>query len=171
MRRYRAPFPIVAAMLAAALAAGSALADGETGIPAVIADFDNLDSAGEAPDSTAAHAARVAGFAGLLRDNLAAQGRYEVLALSCPEAACTAGGMAPDDLVQAARASGARVLVYGGIHKMSTLVHWGKIQAVDLESDRLLLDRSFSFRGDTDEAFQRAAEFIVRYLDEVAPEP
>lgn len=171
MRCYRTLIPIVAAMLAAAPVAAPALADGKSAIPAVVADFDNLDSAGEAPDSTAAHAARVAGFAGLLRDSLAAQGRYEVLALDCPAAACTAGGMAPDELVQAARDSGARVLVYGGIHKTSTLVQWGKVQAVDLESDRLLLDRSFSFRGDTDEAFRRAAAFIVRYLDEVAPAP
>lgn len=174
MTRYRTLFRIVAAMLAASAAespaAGPALADGG-GVPAVIAEFDNVDTAGEAPEPTAAHAARVQGFAGLLRDNLAARGRYEVLALDCPAAACSAGSMAPDDLIQAARAAGARVLVYGGIHKMSTLIQQGKLQAVDLRSERLLLDRSFSFRGDTDEAFRRAAEFVADYLDEVAPQP
>lgn len=170
MRQFRLLFCATAAMLAS-LAAGSALGAGQAAVPAVIVEFDNLDSAGEAPEPTAAHAARVAGFAGLLRNSLATEGKYEVLALDCPEAACSAGSMAPDALVEAARAAGARVLVYGGIHKMSTLVQWGKIQAVDLESEKLLLDRAFTFRGDTDEAFQRAAEFIAPYLEEAAPAP
>jgi len=61
------------------------------------------------------------------------------------------------------------VLVYGGIHKMSTLIQMGKVQAVDLASERLILDQSFSFRGDTDEAFRRAAQFVVRYLEDAAP--
>ncbi len=69
----------------------------------------------------------------------------------------------------AARATGARLLVCGGVHKMSTLVQWGKLHVVDLAADRLLLDRNFSFRGDSDEAFRRAAEFVARYVKEVVP--
>jgi hypothetical protein len=33
----------------------------------------------------------------------------------------------------------------------------------------LLLSRLFSFRGDTDEAFRRAAKFISEILQDVAP--
>jgi len=52
---------------------------------------------------------------------------------------------------------------------MSTLIQMGKVQAVDLTSDQLMLDQAFSFRGDTDEAFRRAAQFVVRYLEDAAP--
>jgi hypothetical protein len=138
---------------------------------AVVADFDNYDTAGEAPELAAAHAARVAGFAGLVQEGLEAQGTYRVVPLACPGGSCSAGAMPPEDLLRAARAAGARLLVYGGIHKMSTLVQMGKVQAIDLDADRLLLDQSFSFRGDTDEAFRRAATFVVRYLDDLAATP
>lgn len=168
MTRSRAILPIAAA-LAASLAAGPARADGRDAIPAAVAAFDNYDTAGEAPESAAAHEARVLGFAGLIEEGLAAQGTYDVVPLACPEPPCSAGAMAPDDLVAAAREAGARVLVYGGVHKMSTLIQMGKVQAIDLESDRLLLDQAFSFRGDNDEAFRRAAQFIVRYLEDAAP--
>lgn len=169
MRRNRIPAWIAAAALAATLPAGYSSAEGREAIPATVAAFDNYDSAGEAAESTSAHAARVEGFAGLIHDGLAATGRYRLVPLECPQPPCSAGSMAPADLVAAARASGARVLVYGGIHKMSTLIQMGKVQALDLEGDRLLLDQAFSFRGDTDEAFRRAAQFIVRYLEDAAP--
>lgn len=161
----------IAAALAAALWPATTPAAEAGSVSVAVADFDNYDTAGEAAEPTAAHAARVQGFADLLEENLAMQDGYRVVSLDCAAAPCAAGAMAPEDLVQAARAAGARLLVYGGIHKMSTLVQMGKVQAVDLESDRLLLDRSFSFRGDTDEAFRRAAAFVVRYVHEAAPTP
>ena len=77
--------------------------------------------------------------------------------------------MAPDDLVRAARQSGARLLVYGGIHKESTLVQWGKIEVLDLNKHQLVLNKNFSFRGDTDQAFRRAAAFMARYFEALHP--
>lgn len=162
---------IVAASFAIVLSAGASPAAETEAIPTAVALFDNYDTAGEAATATAAHAARVEGFAELVRQNLVAAGSYRIVALDCADSPCAAGSVAPEELIGAARAAGARLLVYGGIHKMSTLVQMGKIQAVDLERDALLLDRSFSFRGDTDEAFRRAAEFITRYVNEVAPAP
>lgn len=159
------------AMFAALLSANLALADGQSGIPMVIADFDYYDTSGEVRDQTVQHSTRVQAFASLLRDNLADQGKYTILRLNCPESTCSAGSMAPDELVQAARQAGARLLVYGGIHKMSTLVQWGKVQVVDLAREELLLDRLFSFRGDTDTAFRRAAKFVVETLESVTPKP
>jgi hypothetical protein len=157
--------------LAALLVAGTLcfdLAHAADPVPVAVAAFDNYDTAGETAESAAAHAARVEGFAGLVGENLRAGGSYRVVGLACADAPCSAGVTAPEELIAAARAAGARLLVYGGIHKMSTLVQMGKVQAVDLDTDTLLLDRSFSFRGDNDEAFRRAAEFITRYLDEIA---
>ena len=77
----------------------------------------------------------------------------------------------PAAFLQAAQNSGARFLVYGGIHKQSTLVQWALVHVVDLKKDKLVLERTLSFRGDTDEAFRRAADFIVDYLKKLPAEP
>ena len=70
-------------------------------------------------------------------------------------------------LVESARAAGARFLLYGGIQKMSTLIQHSKVQVVDLQTNKLVFDRLISFRGDTDESWQRAERFLVRELRSV----
>ena len=130
----------------------------EAQVAVAVADFDYSDTSGEAIDQTAVHRDRMAIFAALLRDALA-QRDYRVMRPDCPQSVCTAAGMA-DDIVAAARRDGARYLVYGGIHKMSTLVQWGEVQLLDVEREQLLLRRTVSFRGDTDMAFRRAADFV-----------
>jgi hypothetical protein len=72
--------------------------------------------------------------------------------------------MDPQSLTDAARQSGARLLLYGGVHKMSTLIQFGKAQIVDLKTDKVVFDRMISFRGDNDEAWQRAGEFLAEDL-------
>lgn len=137
--------------------------------PVVVADFDYSDTSGEVTDQRAEHAARVKAFAGLLRDRLAGQGKYKVLHLDCAKVPCSLGSLGADDLVAAARNADAQLLIYGGIHKMSTLITWGSVQVVDVRQKQLLLNRLFSFRGDTDEAFHRAAKFISETLQDMAP--
>ncbi len=56
------------------------------------------------------------------------------------------------------------MLVYGGIHKVSTLIQEAVVQMVDVEQDRLVVDRRISFRGDTDDAWRRAAAFAATSL-------
>jgi uncharacterized protein DUF2380 len=135
-----------------------------------VADFAYLDTSGEVRDQSAEHRARVAAFAELLRENLTAAG-YHVQALECPDPPCTARRMGDDELGAAARRAGARLVVYGGILKMSTLVQWGRIQVLDLDSNRLLLNRPVTFRGDTDMAFSRAAAFVGDMVKEAMPKP
>jgi hypothetical protein len=67
-------------------------------------------------------------------------------------------------LIAKARAVGARLLLYGGIQKMSTLIQYGNAEVVDLEADRLVFDQNISFRNDSDEAYRRAARFLVGEL-------
>ncbi|MBA4098799.1 MAG: hypothetical protein C0484_18800 [Rhodospirillum sp.] len=129
-----------------------------------IADFDYLDTSGETKDQVAAHAERLKNFTRLLSDELSATGKYQVVALTCPEPPCSAGAMDAQSLTDAARQSGARLLLYGGIHKMSTLVQFGKAQIADLESDQVVYDRTITFRGDDDNAWKRAGEFLVEDL-------
>lgn len=136
-----------------------------------VADFDSNDTSGEAAERVAAHRARVAGFGALLSDSLAAEGAVKVLPFACPAAACTAASLPAEELAAAARQGGARLLVVGGIHKMSTLIQFGVVQLVDLERNQVLISRTFSFRGDTDAAFRRAAAFVGETLKEAMPPP
>uniref|UniRef100_Q07PY0 DUF2380 domain-containing protein n=1 Tax=Rhodopseudomonas palustris (strain BisA53) TaxID=316055 RepID=Q07PY0_RHOP5 len=124
-----------------------------------VADFDYSDGSGEAVDQSAQHRARMAAFADLLRADLARRA-FAVTRPACAAPPCTARSMPADELIAAARQGGAHYLLYGGIHKMSTLVQWGEVQIVDLDSQQLLLRRTVSFRGDSDEAFARAAAFV-----------
>jgi hypothetical protein len=133
--------------------------------------FDYSDTSGEVADQTQAHRARVASFAELLREDIAAGGAYRVVQLDCPEHPCTAGTMPPDDFVAAARRAGARLVIYGGIRKMSTLVQWGQVQLLDLQRNEVVLQRTVSFRGDNDTAFRRAAAFVGKTLKDVMPRP
>ena len=66
-----------------------------------------------------------------------------------------------DELNKAARAAGVRFVAFGGIHKMSTLVQWAKIQIADMDQDRIVFDRLVTFRGDTDESRRRAEHFVA----------
>jgi uncharacterized protein DUF2380 len=139
-------------------------------IAVAVADFDYFDTSGEVADQSAEHLARVASFANLLRDNLAL-GDYRVVPIECPDHPCTATSMSQDVFIAAARKAGARLVVYGGIRKMSTLVQWGEIQLLDLEAEKLLMRRTVTFRGDNDAAYRHAANFVGDQLKETMPKP
>jgi hypothetical protein len=47
---------------------------------------------------------------------------------------------------------------------------WQKL-VLDLDSNQLLLRRIVTFRGDTDTAFRRAAEFVGETLKDAMPKP
>jgi hypothetical protein len=130
-----------------------------------VADFDYTDGSGEAVDQSAQHRERMAAFADRLRADLAARA-FAVTRPACAAPPCTARSMPADQLIAAARQGGARYLIYGGIHKMSTLVQWGEVQIVDLESQKRLFRRTVSFRGDSDEAFARASAFVGDTVDD-----
>jgi Protein of unknown function (DUF2380) len=138
--------------------------EGADPIKLAIADFDYKDTSGEAQDQAMAHAERLKNFTRLIDDELSASGKYQVVVLTCPKSPCSAGAMDAQSLTEAARQSGARLLLYGGIHKMSTLVQFGKAQVADLESDQVVYDRTISFRGDDDNAWKRAGEFLAEDL-------
>jgi Protein of unknown function (DUF2380) len=168
-------FAAQTAAIAIAMTAGLSLlappAPAAAPITIAVADFDYTDTSGEVNDQSAAHSARVAQFVELVRENLTAQGDYRVLPFDCPAHPCTPISMRPDDFIAAARRSGARFVVYGGIRKMSTLVQWGDVELLDLETEKLLLQRTVSFRGDNDDAFRRAAAFVGDTLRAAMPKP
>ena len=157
-RANRTAVAIAAIGAAAALACPMRLSAAPLTI--AVADFDYIDTSGEVKDQRAEHQARMAQFAELLRAKLGADGEFHVMPLECAEPPCTPINMQPEKFVAASRRSNARYVVYGGIHKTSTLVQWGDVELLDLEANKLLLKRTVTFRGDNDEAFRRAAAFI-----------
>jgi Protein of unknown function (DUF2380) len=133
-----------------------------------VLNLDYVDTSGEPTDQTAAHHRRAADFVSALQRDLAANGQYRVVPMSCGSAPCEPV-MNPVELQKAARAAGARFVLLGGVHKMSTLVQWAKIQIADEEQGRIVFDRLLTFRGDTDEAWQKAESFIARDVLNSAP--
>ena len=125
-----------------------------------VADFDYIDTSGEVRDQRKEHEARMQRFTELLRESIGAQGDFHVQPLECTDPPCTPINMQPAKFIDASRRSGARFVLYGGIHKISTLVQWGDIQLLDLEADKVLFRQNVTFRGDNDEAYRRAAAFV-----------
>jgi hypothetical protein len=133
-------------------------------IPIAVADFDYTDTSGEVGNQQAEHAARLQAFARMIRTDLAFSGKYRVVALTCAPAPCSAGRTQPATMLEDARHAGAKLLLYGGIQKMSTLIQFAKSQVVDVNADKLVFDRLITFRGDSDEAWRRAEQFLVGEL-------
>jgi hypothetical protein len=150
------------------LVLGPARADSGTAVsPSVglaIVDFAYVDTSGEPTDQVAAHQERLRAFMTALRRDFAADGQFHLVPVSCGPVSCMDDGLAPADLFRAASEAGATILVIGGIHKQSTLIQWAKVQAIDIAANRVVFDRLFTFRGDSDEAWERAEAFVSRQI-------
>jgi hypothetical protein len=147
------------ALAAAPIAAADSAPDG-----LAIADFDFVDTSGEVESAASDHSARLKAFDSALREGFAAKG-VKLVALACPEDHCSAADPGFEPLASRARQANARYLILGGVHKMSTLVGWVKLVVVDLGRENAVCDRLLTYRGDTLEAWQRAAKFAVRDVE------
>ena len=134
------------------------------GIGIAIVDFTYVDTSDEPTDQTAAHQRRLQALMTALRRDVAADGRFHLVTASCKPAPCAEDGPAAPDLLRAAAEAGATILVVGGIHKQSTLVQWAKVDAIDIAANRVVYDRLFTFRGDSDEAWNRAETFVSQEI-------
>jgi Protein of unknown function (DUF2380) len=61
-------------------------------------------------------------------------------------------------------------VLIGAVDKVSTLIGSLRLSIVDVATGQSTFSRVLGFRGDTDEAWQRAARFFVRDLEATAPE-
>jgi hypothetical protein len=147
------------AALAGMVAAGSA-ASANAAEPSTlaVASFDFKDTSGEVRDQTAEHAARLKAFGAVLQNDLSASPKIDLIALPCEAGQCGDLGA----LATQARATSAKYLLVGEVHKMSTLVGWVKFAVLDLDDNKPVCDRYLTYRGDTDEAWRRAAAFTAR---------
>jgi hypothetical protein len=158
--------------LAFALAGGLAVVAPATMVHAAdvqrvaLADFYYLDTSGEPGDRDKEHQDRVDLFETVLREELAATGRFEIVPLECTMPKCGVGTLSVEDAVDAADRLHADYVLLGAIQKISTLVGTGRLDLVDVPQRRSAMSRVLSFRGDSDEAFRRAAEFSARNVAE-----
>jgi hypothetical protein len=150
----------IAASLLCEISCPGLAAAGESHAAIAVIDFSYTDTSGEARDQTVEHQTRLAAFTEALKADLAAGGKVRIVTPVCGASPC-AIARPMEDLLKAAREAGADFLLIGAIHKMSTLVQWAKVQAIDVNSGRVVLDKLFSFRGDTDEAWKRAEAFVT----------
>ena len=159
--------PWIGAALGVLLAAPApAYADEARAVPVAVLPIKLLDTSGEPTDQTAEHAGRLLRMGEDLSADLTRTGAYRAvywpaarLARSCPAetAAC---------LLQAAREQEADLVFIGVVHKSSTLILQLWARLVDVRSGRDVFLRDLNFRGDTDEAWQRARAFLAAQIRE-----
>jgi Protein of unknown function (DUF2380) len=94
-----------------------------------------------------------------LRDDVTADRRFELVPSSCASN-CPTDGPALRDRLRAASQTGTQILIIGTVHKVSTLVQVAGAAAIDTTSQRVVFRKYFQFRGDNDEAWQRAERFV-----------
>jgi hypothetical protein len=133
-------------------------------VAVAVADFDYIDPSGGVLEQERVAAERLRALAQQVREGLDQSDRYRVVLLECEPAPCSAGRTDPAELLAKAKAVGARLLVFGGVQKMNTVIQYGNAEVVDLEADRLVFDRNIAFRNDNDEAWRQAAKYLVAEL-------
>jgi hypothetical protein len=131
-----------------------------------IVEFGLVDTSGEARDQRGEHEARLQALMQHLRSDLAASGKFLVTDLPCDAQPCRADD---DAILERARRAGVKFVVFGRVHKMSTLVLSLPVRVIDAGTGNIVFQRFHSFRGDTDEAWQRAARFLARELAAEVP--
>jgi hypothetical protein len=129
-----------------------------------VADFGYEDTSGEARDETAQHARRLAALNADISQALAQSGRFQAGRLACGKANCSAEALDQADMLLAGKRQGARYVVFGGVHKMSTLIQWGRVDVMDTRTGGTALSRTVSFRGDSDDAWAHAGVYIGQML-------
>src|SRR5690606_34853734 len=116
-------------------------------------DFGFIDSSGEPQDQTARHRALLSEFMTSTRRDLERSGRFRVVDLTCVDKPCSLDSTQMQDVLDVARRTGARFVLVGGIHKVSTLIQEAQAQVVDAQSERLVFNRVLSLRGDNGRAW------------------
>lgn len=171
VRRLRVPrshcFPACCGLFLAF--AGASLSPGFANaaepVTLAITGFDFRDTSGEVRDQSAEHARRLEALGVTLQEGLSASGGMNVVPLACQAGQCTARTAGLEALSIEAREAGAKYLLIGEVQKLSTLVGGVKFAVLDLASNKPTCDRFLSYRGDTDEAWRRAAEFAAHDIE------
>jgi len=134
------------------------------GTSIAVIDFEYADTSGEERDQHQEHDGRLRAFMAAVKRDLAAGDAYRVIEPICSPSPCAMSDSTKDDLLAAAGSAGARLVLSGGFHKMSTLVQFARTEVIEVASGRTVYSWLFSFRGDSDEAWAQAEPFMVRQI-------
>ncbi|CAX17134.1 protein of unknown function (plasmid) [Methylorubrum extorquens DM4] len=151
-------------LLLAALAPSPAGSAERRPIPLSVLPLKLLDTSNEPTDQSAQHAARLARMADSLAIDLTRSGLFQATAVSADHLLRSCPSGEAECLLRAAREEGAELIFVGVVHKSSTLILQLWARLVDARTGRDVLARDLNFRGDTDEAWQRAETFLVAQI-------
>jgi hypothetical protein len=166
MRSLIAAFALILTLGAGPAWSGS----GAGGTATAVFGFEIRDTSGER--HTAALQQRLQAASELLRRELDASARYDVVSLDGQaEAIATEGYLAGCNGCELAiaREVGARWSVRGLVHKVSTLILYIQVTVTDAETERVVREGTVGIRGDTAAAYRRGVRFLVR--DHLTGEP
>lgn len=164
----RSRWKIATALPLAAFIAGAHAAEPKV----AVFDFELVDTSlegatyGVRPDQQQ----RLARAANQLRDRLAKSGRVEVVDIAAVAKQAEAADLRTCDGCDAkfARELGADYSVIGWVQKVSNLILNMNIAVRDAKTGRVLAVKSVDMRGNTDDTWSRAVDWLVRY-DLLAP--
>jgi len=136
----------------------------------LLLDFEIVDTSNEPTDHSADHERRLVEVRERIADALAKRGLYDVVDRA-PIRAEIEKALAQQYFrtcngceITLARAAGADFVMLGKFNKISTLVGSMDIVIENVATGRPVYIQNFGFRGDSDEAWARAAEFFVGSL-------
>jgi hypothetical protein len=131
-----------------------------------IFDFEMIDTSleGEMKGTSPEEKARLAKLAPVLREKLAASDRYVVVDTASVLDRARAQNLQACGGCDAtlAHEAGADVALTGTVQKVSNLILNLNIYLRDARDDRLLQAMSADFRGNTDESWSRALNYLIR---------
>jgi hypothetical protein len=127
-----------------------------------------LDTSAEPKDQSADHARRLQAITGHLTSDLVQTGLYQVVILTTDVVRERCPLETPECLLAAARKEDASLVLFGVVHKSSSLIMqlWARI--ADAQTGQVVFSRELSFRGDNDDAWRRAGKFLA---DQIRAKP
>jgi hypothetical protein len=129
-------------------------------------DFELVDTSldGAVNGPRADEAARLARLAVELRNRLAASSRYAPLDISPVAGEAKASNLRACGACdrKLAQQLGAELAITGMVHKVSNLILSMSIHVRDVGTGRLVSQASADFRGNTDESWSRALDWLIR---------
>lgn len=145
-------------------------------VPSILVlDLEIVDTSGEPTDQRQAHERRLEAIKEALETELAARGVYAVVdpteiradidAIRAGQYLHACNGCE----IRLARAVDADRVLTGRVNKVSSLILSLWVEIKDVDSGRPIVRKVLDFRGDTDQAWQRATLYLLRELEQLPP--
>jgi hypothetical protein len=169
-------WPIVACLAVPLALAAPKQSTGSEPPSLLVLNLELIDTSGEVTDQRADHERRLAAVREILAGELAARDVYDVVDPGKIQAEIDATRerqylhACNGCEIGFAREIGADRVLTGHVRKVSSLIMALWVDIKDAETGRPVVRKALDFRGDNDRAWQRAALYLVRELEQLPPE-